>query len=208
MKFLLAFVVAALGSIVAGCSTVNTPTSQPSFTSATRWTYALDSLDASGTSTFHDTIDVTLAATGFFNGIKLDTLSDGSIATLTNDGDNYTLNRMSVITELCGAEFGVPATAGDTLTTLSIPMKVNGALVQGRIVVYVKSVNVSITVPAGTFVCDKFAMAITSPTSGLMDWYYCYVSPKVGVVEKDYFRPDPATSKPNEYLRVQLIGMR
>jgi hypothetical protein len=171
------------------------------------WIYLDDTFNADGSSLTSSQDSVTIISSFISNSQKNISFNDSSELTLSADGSSWTLEQFTPAPTLCSLS-PFPGIAGDTISKITgIPLKINGYVYAGKIIVLLSGINTSVTVPIGSFSCSVYEIDIfVGDTIALRT--LIYVSGSAGVVQKEYYAFDPKSG--NLYLseRKRLIYLK
>ncbi len=166
------------------------------------WIYSTQTFDLNGTVGAPSIDSVYIDSTMIHNGKTNYFLSNNNVIIVDSTGlmTGYDLTGC-----LCET-FQIPGITGDTILRRdSIPTKVNGKVAFGTIIIFVKNADTSITVPAGTFMCEAYEIQILANNILTGSSALSYISPTVGLVESDSYTTDTTTGKVFLTSREQLI---
>jgi hypothetical protein len=182
----------AAGVCFIGCNSVTqSPQSLDPFAVSNSWTYSTTTFDVNGNVIGEGSDTVSIINTQISGDKKEQSLNNGTRLKLTRNGD-WILSE--VWENMLGCSpYSIPSTPGDTMFTLhSIPTKINNVVGPGNYTAFVKSANVTVTVPAGTYTCYVFELDFTIENSSSYGKTLTYISPIVGIVQREFYQGDTA----------------
>ena len=115
---------------------------------------------------------------------------DGGFDLITfNDNALYWKDSSGIAIDNCVLLFKYPAEPKDTMFKRGLVMvSVGGATYPGEIITFVEALRIPVTVPAGTFITNKYHLQVVAD-NGLIcsDWIF-YFTPGVGVIKEEHYR--------------------
>ena len=171
------------------------------------WIYLDDSLNANGSSLTSSQDTVTIISSFISNSQKNISLSDSTGLTLSADGTSWMLEQFTPASTLSILS-PFPGIAGDTISKITgIPLKINGYVYAGKIIVLLSSINTSVTVPIGSFSCSVYEMDVFVGDT-IIGKTLMYVSGSAGVVQKEYYAFDSKSGNLYLWQRKRLIYLK
>jgi hypothetical protein len=194
-------------TVLFGCKYDPTQSAEETFTDKTQWIYSDQTYSADGMSLIATQDTVTIDSSSISNGEKTINLSDNSTLKLSANGSDWILLQFSSSTAI-GILSPFPGITGDTIIKrTNIPTKVDGKIASGTIIIFIKAIDIPVSVPAGGFACTNyetdFLINDTLKTKTLT-----YVSGSVGIIQKEYYLTDPNTGKLYLTERRRLIYLK